>query len=217
MGDLRISISPDHDSLFVLILVIFMLSLAPWRSPLARALHRNRSDVSSRYPQLATVCPDSRPANRTVVFRDFLDGTNGLLFVTDMRSEKIKHLAQNPNAELCWYFIKTREQFRISGEISVINTQCTDAQDRKIHQDAWHNLSEKSKQQFIWPAPGAPRTSEGYDVVENLDDHLPTETFAVLVLTPNTVDHLELRGTPQNRYQYWRLPDNTWKMQEVNP
>jgi pyridoxamine 5'-phosphate oxidase len=48
-----------------------MMTLAPWRSALARALHRNRALVYARYFQLATVRADGRPANRTVVFRGF--------------------------------------------------------------------------------------------------------------------------------------------------
>jgi pyridoxamine 5'-phosphate oxidase len=47
------------------------MSLAPWRSAIAHALHRNRSLVYARYLQLATVKANSHPANRTVVFRGF--------------------------------------------------------------------------------------------------------------------------------------------------
>ncbi|MEO1006929.1 MAG: pyridoxamine 5'-phosphate oxidase, partial [Cyanobacteria bacterium J06638_38] len=43
--------------------------LAPWRSLLSGAIHRNRSQPHSRYFQLATVTPEGYPANRTVVFR----------------------------------------------------------------------------------------------------------------------------------------------------
>jgi hypothetical protein len=55
--------------------------LAPWREPLARALHRNRSLAYSRYLQLATVRNNGRPANRTVVFRGFLENTNQLKMI----------------------------------------------------------------------------------------------------------------------------------------
>jgi len=74
------------------------MSLAPWRSPLARALHRNRSKAYSRYPQLATVRPDGRPANRTIVFRDFSPDTNDLQFVTDLRSDKMAQITHSLRA-----------------------------------------------------------------------------------------------------------------------
>lgn len=193
------------------------MSLAPWRSPLARALHRNRSDATSRYPQLATVRSTGRPANRTVVFRDFLDDSNCLLFITDIRSEKIDQLAQNAEAELCWYFTKTREQFRIGGTIDVIAADAPNAAHVAVRDGLWERLSEKSKQQFVWPQPGNPRVAEGYEFVEGLDERATPDTFAVLIFNPDAVDHLELKGDPQNRYQYWQLDDRDWKTQEVNP
>jgi pyridoxamine 5'-phosphate oxidase len=70
------------------------MNLAPWRLPLARALHRNRSIPASRYLQLATVRSDGRPANRTVVFRGFAPDTDWLQFVTDSRSQKVEQLGQ---------------------------------------------------------------------------------------------------------------------------
>lgn len=192
------------------------MSLAPWRSPLARALHRNRSKAYSRYPQLATVRPDGRPANRTVVFRDFVADSNALQFVTDLRSAKIDQIAHQPEGELCWYFTETREQFRLGGTLRLITHEHEDAAAAQIRRAAWEHLSDNSRQQFAWPHPGQPRTQAGHEPTD-LSDAPPLDTFAVLILDPDAVDHLELRGEPQNRYQYWRSPDHTWKMTEVNP
>jgi PPOX class probable FMN-dependent enzyme len=97
------------------------MSLAPWRSLITRALHQNRSLVYSRYLQLATVRENGFPANRTVVFRGFLDDTNQLKFITDIRSEKAEQILKQSAAEVCWYFPNTREQFRISGELILIS------------------------------------------------------------------------------------------------
>jgi PPOX class probable FMN-dependent enzyme len=152
-----------------------------------------------------------------VVFRDFLGETDGLLFVTDRRSDKTDQLAANPESELCWYFTKTREQFRLGGQVRVIDGHATPDSDVQVRDGAWADLSEKSKQQFVWPTPGAPRTHEGYEFVEGLDDKPPPENFAVLVFDTDAVDHLELKGEPQNRYRYWRLPDHSWQSLEVNP
>ena len=65
---------------------------AHWRVILERALQINRSERHSRYFQLATIRPDGTPANRTVVFRGFSQGTNQLQIITDKRSEKIEQL-----------------------------------------------------------------------------------------------------------------------------
>ena len=60
-------------------------NLAPWRSILSRSLHRNRSLANARYFQLATINMNGEPANRTVVFRGFLEETNKLQII---RSEE---------------------------------------------------------------------------------------------------------------------------------
>ncbi len=192
------------------------MSLAPWRSPLARALHRNRSRAYSRYPQLATVRPNGRPANRTVVFRDFLSDTNSLLFVTDIRSAKVDQVAQRPAGELCWYFTQTREQFRLGGQIHLITDQDRDPQLTQIHQSLWEKLSVQARQQFAWPEPGQARTTAVYEPTD-LSESLPSSTFVVIIFEPDMVDHLELRGEPQNRYQYWRQADLSWQIRAVNP
>lgn len=192
------------------------MSLAPWRSSLSRALHRNRSRAYSRYPQLATIRPDGYPANRTVVFRGFQTDTNCLLFISDRRSDKIQQIDTTPHAELCWYFTQTREQFRISGKIALLDASISDDAVAQIRQNTWEKLSDNAKQQFSWPHPGKPRVSEGYETVE-FTEQSPPETFVVLSFAPEAVDHLELRGEPQNRYQYWQQPDGSWKKMEVNP
>ena len=190
--------------------------LAPWRSPLARALHRNRSRPYSRYPQLATVRPNGRPANRTVVFRGFRPETNCLIFVTDIRSAKIRHLRENPTAELCWYFPQTREQFRFGGTVQVITQSATDQVSCQVYQQAWEALSAKAKQQFAWPHPGKARAIDAFKEVP-LDSQKPLDMFAVLVLDADTVDHLELKGNPQNRHQYRRHTEGNWEVLSINP
>ncbi|MEO8891182.1 MAG: pyridoxamine 5'-phosphate oxidase family protein, partial [Coleofasciculaceae cyanobacterium] len=90
-----------------------------WRSLLARAIHHNRSLPYSRYFQLATIRADHRPANRTVVFRGFLDETDQLKMITDFRSAKVEQIQQQVWGEACWYFPKTREQFRLSGKLTL--------------------------------------------------------------------------------------------------
>lgn len=59
---------------------------APWREALQRALAANAALPHAKYVQLATVRPDGRPANRTIVFRGFLGSQPDVLtFVTDAR------------------------------------------------------------------------------------------------------------------------------------
>ncbi|MBF2036678.1 MAG: pyridoxamine 5'-phosphate oxidase family protein [Leptolyngbyaceae cyanobacterium T60_A2020_046] len=192
------------------------MTLAPWRVPLARALHRNRSKPHSRYVQLATVDADGWPTVRTVVFRGFLEDCDRLLFVTDTRSKKAQHFQRRPQAEVCWYFTQTREQFRLRGKIQVTTATTPDAQWQAERQRRWQALSDAARQQFVWPEPAAPRSHPDFDFPAP-DAVQPPETFALVALTPIFVDHLALRGSPQDRYHYTYGETGEWEVQVVNP
>lgn len=193
-----------------------MTELAPWRSALSRALHRNRSLVYARYAQLATV-QANRPANRTVVFRGFLDGSNTLKFVTDRRSKKVEQIAENPWGALCWYFPKTREQFRISGKLTVVTATEEDSDLLHLREMAWLALSEGARSQFAWPHPGQPKSKSEASSQELIAHTNPLEAFCLLLLAPQEVDHLELKGQPHQRCGYILDADNTWQQQALNP
>jgi pyridoxamine 5'-phosphate oxidase len=192
-----------------------MTSLASWRSVLARALHRNRSLAHARYLQLATLTTSQRPTNRTVVFRGFLDASNQLKFVTDYRSAKIEQIHHNSWAEACWYFPKTREQFRIAGRLTCIDECCVDQELQKQRVLMWQSLSDTAREQFMWPTPGAPAIAKLPSPV--IDCDTPVAPFCLLLLDPDRIDHLELRGEPQRRCLYLREPNEQWSMQPINP
>ncbi|WP_299412312.1 Npun_F5749 family FMN-dependent PPOX-type flavoprotein [Acaryochloris sp. IP29b_bin.148] len=194
-----------------------MPKLAPWRSALSRALHRNRALVYARYTQLATVQANHRPANRTVVFRGFLADSNTLKFVTDRRSKKVEQIAENPWGELCWYFPKTREQFRISGKLRVVAATEEDSDLLRLREGAWLALSEGARSQFAWSPPGHPKNRSEVVAQESTDLSIPLEAFCLLLLTPQDVDHLELREQPHHRCRYTLQSDDTWQQQTLNP
>jgi pyridoxamine 5'-phosphate oxidase len=194
-------------------------SLPPWRSPIARALHRNRSLPDARYVQLATVDRDLRPHNRTMVFRGWLETTSQLQFVTDIRSAKAIDLlgGGSPWAEVCWYFPKTREQFRMSGTLALVTPVSTEISDCKARQQAWQQMSDAGRIQFEWGTPGASRSEDpqAFDPPPP-DPQQPSVNFCLLLLAPVKVIHLELRGEPQNCYSY-ELTANQWQMRSINP
>lgn len=192
--------------------------LAPWRSPLGRALHRNRSQPHSRYVQLATLA-DGRPSNRTVVFRGFYDGSNTLMFVTDTRSAKVADLSPGAWGELCWYFTQTREQFRLAGAITLVTADTVHWGLIQARQHRWEALSAASRQSFYWPPPGDLRAEDTAFAIpaEAVAVSTPPPTFGLVLLQPDWVDHLELRGNPQTRTQYQRQTDGGWQVMAVNP
>src|SRR3712207_1197555 len=98
-----------------------------WRRLLDRAVQHHTDLPHARFVQLATIRHDGRPANRTLVFRGWLEPDDRLLFTTDLRSAKVGQLRARPWGEVCWYFVETREQFRILGQIDLGTAMASDA------------------------------------------------------------------------------------------
>jgi pyridoxamine 5'-phosphate oxidase len=194
------------------------MSLAPWRGAIAHALHRNRSLVYARYLQLATIQANGSPANRTLVFRGFLEDTNQLKFITDNRSAKADQIQQQPWAEICWYFPNTREQFRITGCLTMVSSDDSDQNLQPARIAMWQELSDAARLQFAWPHPGKPRIQESGAFEPPAPDPVePVPNFCLLLLDPVQVDHLELRGEPQNRWLYRRDDQQDWSSEAINP
>jgi pyridoxamine 5'-phosphate oxidase len=198
-----------------------MSELTAWRSALTAAIHRNRSIANSRYAQLATIAVDGKPANRTIVFRGFVDEvipdrSNDLKFVTDRRSEKVTQIAQDAWGELCWYFPKTREQFRILGELSIVDYTHANPLAQKLRRMTWHNLSDSGRSSFAWPHPNQDRADASAFDPQELDPNQPIDDFCLMLLSPTRVDHLQLKGEPQNRCTH-DLVQGQWAQRSVNP
>lgn len=214
------------------------MSLATWRSPLARALHLNRSLVYARYFQLATIANDGYPANRTVVFRGFLGETNQIKIITDSRSQKAYQIKDHPQGEICWYFPKSREQFRFRGELTLITADHQELQSER--KQMWQDISPAARSQFFGATPGEPREmidqvtdqvaieqleterlevkplDEDATIVSSPDPIDLAANFCLLLFNPLQVDHLQLRGNPQNRYTHtWN--GNHWTTITINP
>jgi pyridoxamine 5'-phosphate oxidase len=207
-----------------------------WRQRLARSLHINRSQVHSKYFQVASVCSNGYPKNRTVVFRGFLSGTQSLLSVTDLRSEKVTQWQDDHPArfEICWYFSDSREQYRLAGE-AVLIANVLDSSERisilaeqtkqSLLKQQWSNLSPNAQQPFNSSSPKAPfdenslsKNPQNGPVIQNNVNNNGvemSENFCVIVFIPDTVDYLNLTSKPQQRCLYDK--QDGWKELLVNP
>lgn len=192
--------------------------LPPYRSHLSSAIDGNRSNPYSRFFQLATVTPAGYPSNRTLVFRGFLeDDSNSLKIVIDVRSAKVQDIERQAVGEICWYFTETREQFRIQGVLRLVKAQDKDSDLLKARNIAWQELSDAARSQFAWSDPGQPAADQSTFDIEPPDPILPPDTFGLLLLVPQKVDHLKLRSDPHQRCIYQLETDTTWSSQWVNP
>ncbi|MGK7901186.1 MAG: Npun_F5749 family FMN-dependent PPOX-type flavoprotein [Hormoscilla sp.] len=195
------------------------MPIASWREPLDCAIERDRHQPHSRYFQLATVRTDGHPANRTVVFRGFLGETNQLKMVTDGRSEKAGQIYGQPWGEICWYFTETREQFRIAGQMTLVGAAHPDPELQTARSILWQELSDKARQQFLWPHPGTDIAGgdAGATAFSLADPADPEEHFCLLLLDPVMVDRLELMGDRHKRWIYLRDRDLLWSSKAINP
>lgn len=84
-----------------------------WKSLLQSSLKDNIEKVgpAATYAAMATVRHDNTPAVRTVVIRGFAGEhhtenfgwhSDLLVVITDIRSDKVKEIQENPNTELNW-------------------------------------------------------------------------------------------------------------------
>lgn len=157
-------------------------SSAEWRSLMQRSVDAGRT----AFLQLATLSTDGRPTVRTVVFRGWESGT-ALRFVIDLRSSKVRngHLEW---AEACYYSTDTREQFRLTGPLSVLGPDATSSA-AATRSSQWAELSDAARAQFCWPAPGESRASDQPFEPDQPSETEAVDNFAVLLLRPTQVDH----------------------------
>jgi pyridoxamine 5'-phosphate oxidase len=162
---------------------------------------------------------DLRPRNRSLVFRGWLEPGSLMQFVTDVRSPKAKNLLADtsPWAEACWYFPKTREQFRLSGMLTLVTSESSNTSYSKARQEVWQEMSDAGRIQFDWGTPGANRSEDpaAFNPPQP-DEHQPSVNFCLLLLDVTGVTHLELRGEPQNCYLY-ELVGGEWAVRAINP
>jgi PPOX class probable FMN-dependent enzyme len=147
-----------------------------------------------------------------------LEGSNQLQIITDSRSEKVSQIGERPWGEACWYFTKTREQFRFLGKLTIVTADYADESLQKARRLVWQKLSDGARSQFAWPDPGKTRVEEAsafLPLPPSPDE--PLTNFCLLLIDPERVEHLELRGEPQNRWQYYLDGSQLWIARSVNP
>ncbi|GLJ55864.1 hypothetical protein SUGI_1199540 [Cryptomeria japonica] len=197
-----------------------MGSTAPWRQLLSKSLDSNSSLRHATYFQLATVRPDGRPANRTVVFRGFMEGTNKLQVTTDSRTHKVEEIRHCPYGEVCWYFTDSWEQFRIQGKLDIIDETDTEPMRLLMRERAWFASSPRSRLQFLGPQPALPVLHTEAETKHSLDPSAgPVGTFCLLTLDPEQVDYLDLKNNQRIVFKLFTQSNgiHEWMQEEVNP
>jgi len=186
-----------------------------WRQRLARSLHLSRSKSESKYVQIATYGPQLGVQNRTVVFRGFVENSHILQCITEKDSDKYRALKSCKSSEICWYFTKTREQYRLS-----VHTQLVDCDNDELglRQQMWNKLSAAAKMSFIDNQVYGQEVNINYSSSENVinsqKEQIP-ENFILILCKVYSVDYLIL-SEPHRRYKSFCELDE-WIEESVNP
>ena len=175
-----------------------------WRQELKSAKKKEGKSPLARWIQLSTVSNNNEPRIRTVVFRGWKQESSMLIF-TDSRSDKIKHLKKNSNAEVLWLFLRSKSQFRFKGKIKEL----------RVNTKYWDSLSDRSKSTWFWQHPGK-KIHNNIQPSQIIHTNLKKpENFVVLEFEIYSVDLLKLT-TPIHKRYIWNKVNN-WEKIEINP
>lgn len=159
---------------------------------------------------LATVDETSRPRARTVILRR-IDADGSAWIISSSHSDKNAHLRKAPSAELVLYLPKRREQFRILGICQINGAGNNDT----LRQKFWQSISDAARATFFWPTIGRP-ASGCEPVVSAIPGDTPMpESFEILILAPDQVEHLTTADLPHLRTR-WRR-ETGWQGEAINP
>lgn len=178
-----------------------------WQENISSAISASQNKATARFLQLATVDKDRKPAVRTVVFRGFLANTNSIIIHTDIRSEKVQQIATHNGAQICWYFVDPRLQFRVTGNIEIIQNSRTSKKHEQLIHEQWNSLSPEAKSSYetdlLTPTIAGPvvssDTSSNTNDIKNTSNEtrsLPSPHFAILLFHSTQVECLDLKPTP---------------------
>lgn len=158
--------------------------------------------------QAATVSAAGRPEVRTVVLRDL--GADGApSFASDARSAKMASLGGGW-LELCLWRPEAGVQLRLLGRPRLHGAE--DAHALAV----WAALPPDTRALFFSEAPGVPlRAGFTTQPPPPALDEPPPAAFAVVRLTPERCDRLEL-GPPLRR-RIWTLEAASWRSADVVP
>lgn len=196
------------------------VATTPWKQLLLNSLQSNSHLKHSTYFQLATIGPNGRPSNRTVVFRGFEDDSDKIQINTDIRTRKVEELKHSPYAEMCWYFTYSWEQFRINGRVDTIDASNPDPVKLQQREKTWFESSLRSRLQYLGPTPGLPSLAEETSNTPHLDPSVgPVDEFCLLVVDPHQVDYLNLKSSDRLTFTSTTNSDGVklWNSEKINP
>ena len=168
-----------------------------------------------RLMALATVTPDGRPSNRTLVLRGADQALETAWFHTDKRSPKMIHLAHVPYVSAIGYDERAHIQIRLEGKVTLHH-------DDALANQHWEQASLAVRHAYSLPiGPGEPLVQHDPRARTMRTDHTAGESdrgrvnFVVIQLQVESIDWLQLLAAGQIRAVMRR--GRGWKPEPLAP
>jgi len=147
---------------------------------------------------LATFETGDHIKQRIVNLRE-LTAENTLLFYTDSRSSKIAQIGKNPNASVLFYDYRIKLQLIIKGIIKVHSND-------ELWQDHCIKIEGRSINDYNTQYPPGKKINNPLAVKRTQEIN-----FAVLELSPESVEYLKLRDEPNRIRAIFTKENEDWK------
>jgi pyridoxamine 5'-phosphate oxidase len=180
----------------------------PWLQPFRAAIsaEAGRPTVLA----LATVDEAGDAQVRSMICRR-TDEFGRIWMTADSRSAKHQQILRHPRAAAVAWFPSSRQQFRFSGSIEILDGSSGDSQ----WLDLWRSLSSETRATFFWPVPGQPRAAVDRSLPRSSEAAQPPACFAVLVMIPIVVECLSMTFHPHQRVRWEH--ERGWRAEQLNP
>lgn len=175
-------------------------------------LHR-ADDVSSM--TLATADSSGMPSARIVLLKHY--DNKGFCWYTDYESQKGADLADNPQAQLLFYWYGLERQVRIQGQVHKLNAQLSEQYFKQRPRES--QLSAAASHQSE-PIDSRGQLTEAVLSLENLcagEEVTRPDRWGGYCLVPSKIEFWQGReGRMHDRLVYQRV-NNAWSVQRLQP
>ncbi len=185
---------------------------AAWKQ-LGRAVHDKRHPF--RTPVFCTTALDGSPHARTLVLRKLL-GQAELWCYTDIRSDKVKEIAQCASVQWLFWNPGSQIQLALHGQAKLLDAEQAAA--------IFHQLPKHSRKTYATlAAPATPLAAAGdglppqWETAELGATNYAEENFCVIVCKLEKADILSLSRAGHRRLSARREKEGSWKWQWIVP
>ncbi len=179
-----------------------------------------REARKSRNPQpdamaLATATPDGRPSVRMVLLKSYDD--RGLVFYTNVGSQKGQELAANPQAAALFFWVEPRRQVRISGTVRPLSCEETEPYFRTRPRDAQISALASRQSEVIPRREDLERVAELDERHRGREVPMP-EDWRGMRLIPEAFEFWQGDSRRlHDRLRYARLGEGGWRIDRLQP